>query len=174
MRSVYAAAPIRYSRADMFHALSAPTPPRRLVGLLAILLCGVLLSGPVASVAIAQSSGGSLITPPQTKEQAQEAASAASEAADADDGGFSISIELAFILGAVVVMGAVAFFISRDARSATTDYESAQRKNPVDSSSVRGAPQTMFAGEAAPGGKTGRSKKRAKSKRQKVARRNNR
>jgi hypothetical protein len=32
----------------------------------------------------------------------------------------------------------------------------------------------MFAGEGAPGGKTGRAKKREKGKRQKAARRNNR
>ncbi|MDQ8047186.1 MAG: hypothetical protein AAGC46_16795 [Solirubrobacteraceae bacterium] len=142
--------------------------------LLALLAAVVLCTGVVFASAPVPAGAQSLIEPAQTKQQAAAAEKAADEASGKNDGG---SLPLVVWLGgaAIVVIGIAAYFIGRDARvTAGPSDPRRAAKRPIDNTSVRGAPKTMFSGEAAPGGQTKRSKNRAKAKRAKASRRANR
>jgi hypothetical protein len=153
-------------------ALSALRPSRRLLALLlALFAIGAVI--PAATPVPASAQSQTLIQPPQTKEEAAKAEKAADAAAD-DGGGVSLVVWM--IIAATIVIGGAAYFIFRDAGTVANvdERRAGPKRPPVEPTKVRGAPQTMFAGDAAPGGKVGRNKKREKSKRQKAARRNNR
>lgn len=150
----------------MLNALQLSRPTRRPAALLALLLCSLFVGGPVAAPAMAQ---GSLIAPPQTKEEAEKAREAANDAVD-DGAGISVEAGLA-IIGLLLLSGAVVYMV-RDSRSEVIADE--RRAPGVSRSTARGAPKTMFEGEAKPGGQVGKTKKRQKTKRQKQARRANR
>lgn len=121
----------------------------------------------MASTALAQ---GTLVAPPQTKEEAAEAREAAAE----DDEGLGISLEAALAVTGLLLLGGATWYMIRDSRHATGMDDPRRQAPPVTPSSTRGAPKTMFEGEARPGGQVGKSKKREKAKRQKQARRANR
>lgn len=160
---------VRYPRAVVLNAAQLSRPLRRPAALLALLLCSLFAAGPLATPALAQNS---LVAPAQTKEEAEKEREA-QEAADGDEGG-GISIELGLgITGLILLGGAVAYML-RDARESVGGDERRAPEQAFKPSTVRGAPKTMFEGEARPGGQTGKAKKREKAKRQKHARRANR
>lgn len=150
----------------MLNALQLSRPTRRPTALLAALLASLLVAGPLAGPVMAQST---LIAPAQTKEEAKQAREAADAAKD-DGGGISLEAILA-ISGALLIAGATAYML-RDSKQAVVDEQ--RRARPITPGTTRGAPKTMFEGEARPGGQVGKNKKRTKSKRQKQARRANR
>ncbi len=136
-----------------------------------VLAAAVLLVALVATVpAPAGAQSGPLSVPAQTKEEAQ-----AARAPSSLDEGSGISLQTGLLIGAVLVLGGAAVFILRDASGSVGAGSRAAPDRPVGPDAVgRGAPKTMFGGEAAPGGRTGKNKKREKTRRQKQARRRNR
>ena len=154
----------------MLHALQLSRPNRRLRALVAALLASMLVAGPIAAPALAQSS---LIAPAQTKEEAAKAREEADKAA-AKDSDTGISTEAWLAIGSIVLIGGATIYMLRDSRQAVGDDRRADPRRALTPSTTRGAPKTMFEGEARPGGQVGKTKKRTKSKRQKQARRANR
>lgn len=151
----------------MLNALRLSLPTRRPAALLALLLCTGVAGGPLAAPVLAQ---GSLVAPPQTKEEAKEAREAA-EKANKDEGA-GISVEAALALTGLLLLGGAIVYMVRDSSASVIADE---RLPPgVSRSTARGAPKNMFEGESKPGGQVGKTKKRAKAKRQKQARRANR
>ena len=137
-------------------------PFRRLALLVALLASCAVLAGSVGSA----SAQGLLQQPPVTKQQLEEAEREAAERKSSDDGG-SITLWL-IVIGVIGIAGATAYIL-RDARDAAGGNERSGPK-PLASSGVRGAPKSMFTGDAAPGGKTGKRTKRQQGKRQRQAR----
>ncbi len=157
---------VRYPRAVVLNALRLSLPTRRPAALLVLLLCTCFAGGPLAAPVLAQ---GSLVAPAQTKEEAKQAREAAEKAKD-DGGGISVEAALA-LTGLLLLAGAVIYMVRDSNASVIAD----ERRPPgVSRSTARGAPKNMFEGEAKPGGQAGKTKKRAKGKRQKQARRANR
>lgn len=138
--------------------------------LLLALLCGGALAGFAPVPASAQ-----LTQSPITKQELEEAEKARDEAA-ADNSGGSVPLEVWLAVIGLLAIGGATFYMVRDSRSMVSDSDPRRtaRPEPITPSKVRGAPKTMFEGEAAPGGRVGKNKKREKAKRQKQARRANR
>lgn len=152
----------------MHHARPALRPARRVTAAFAALLCVLLTLGPVAP-AFSQT----LVAPPQTKEEAEKAREDAENAANDDGGG--ISVEAGLAITAVLLIGGATVYMLRDSRAAAGGDE---RRAPVRPAAnpreTRGAPKSMFEGEAKPGGQVGKQHKRSKGKRQRQARKANR
>lgn len=133
---------------------------------LILLLC----VGAVCLTAVPTVSAQSLMQPPVTKEEARATPSPAPTAAtgSAQQSGSGLVWGMIGIAALLMVGGGI--YMLRDARFAAGGDREVVRR-PIDSSSVRGAPQTMFRGDGEPGGKVGKRKKREQGKRQRQARR---
>lgn len=126
----------------------------------------------VAPLALPGAAAAQFGVPVQTKEEARKAQESARSTST---GGGGISTQTALILGAVVVMAAAGGYILIDSRGAVRGEVERPGPQPLAGGSAgRGVPKTMFGGEAAPGARTGKAKKREKTRRQKQARRRNR
>lgn len=148
--------------------LSSRVPSAR--RLLAVLLASLLLFA-MPAAATAQT----LMQDPQTKEQAQQAAKAADSTTTSSSDSSDKSVQIGLLVLGGVVLVAAAWFILRDSSDSVRDRSRPAPGRPVDAGAVgRGAPKTMFTGEAEPGGKVGKRKKRTQGKRQRNARKANR
>lgn len=135
--------------------------PLRLLALL------TLTAGALAPPAMAQ--GVDLNQPPVTKEDL--ARSDDNSASATDDGSGDVVLGLVIVGG--LLLASASAYIVYDARDRTGGR--ADRVRPLSSSDVgKGAPKTMFTGEGAAGGQTGKRRKRVQGKRQRNARKANR
>lgn len=141
-----------------------PVRPLHHVRLLVALLAACAIFAASASTATAQ---GLLQQQPVTKQQLEEAKREAEKKNSSSGDGGSITIWL-IVIGVIGIAGATAYIL-RDASDAAGGDERIGPKS-LASGRVRGAPKTMFTGDAAAGGKVGKRSKRQQGKRQRQAR----